>query len=103
LGQLELDKLVIRATVEDYLNLLDTRNWDGIASYFSDDGRSWYNFEPQALIGGTDVADWLRRIEAYRSTDHALSNLPIEARGFDPKRSFLAGVGYGSEARRFPP
>ena len=98
-----LDKVAIRETIENYLNFLDARNWEGIASCFSDDAKSWYNFEPQALIGGKGVADWLRRIEAYGSTDHALSNLPIEARGFDPKRSFLAGVGYGSEARRFPP
>ena len=73
-----LDKLSVRETIEDYLNFLDARNWEGIAACFSDDAKSWYNFEPQALIGGKGVADWLRRIEAYGPTDHALSNLHIK-------------------------
>ena len=76
-----LDKVAIRETIENYLNFLDARNWEGIASCFSDDAKSWYNFEPQALIGGKGVADWLRRIEAYGSTDHALSNLHIDVDG----------------------
>src|SRR5262245_54343526 len=73
-----LDKLAIRETIEDYLNFLDAKDWDGIASCFSEDARSWYNFEPEVLPGGRGVADWLRaRVGKYGATDHALSNLHI--------------------------
>ena len=77
-----LDKLAIRETIEDYLNFLDAKDWDGIASCFSDDAKSWYNLEPQVLEGGRGVADFLRRrISHYGSTDHALSNLRIVVDG----------------------
>jgi len=77
-----LDKLAIRETIEDYLNFLDAKDWDSIASCFSDDAKSWYNLEPQVLEGGRGVADWLRRrISQYGSTDHALSNLHIVVAG----------------------
>jgi len=56
-----LDKLAIRETIEDYLNFLDAKDWDSIASCFSDDAKSWYNLEPQVLEGGRGVADWLCR------------------------------------------
>src|SRR5438132_7735080 len=77
-----LDKLAIRETIEDYLNFLDAKDWDGIASCFSDDAKSWYNLEPRVLEGGRGVADWLRRrISHYGPTDHALSNLHIVVAG----------------------
>ncbi len=77
-----LDKLAIRETIEDYLNFLDAKDWNGIASCFSEDSKSWYNLEPQVLEGGRGVADWLRpRISRYGSTDHALSNLHIVVNG----------------------
>src|SRR6266567_6685349 len=79
---LALDKLAIRETIEDYLNFLDAKDWDGITSCFSNDAKSWYNFEPQVLEGGRGVANWLRhRISQYGSTDHALSNLHIVVTG----------------------
>ena len=74
-----LSKMAIRETIEDYLNFLDAKNWDGIASCFTEDAQSWYNFEATALHGGRGVADWLRaRLSNYGATDHALSNLHIE-------------------------
>lgn len=77
-----LDKLSIRETIEDYLNFLDAKDWDGIASCFSDDAKSWYNLEPNVLEGGRGVAEFLRhRISKYGSTDHALSNLHIVVDG----------------------
>jgi ketosteroid isomerase-like protein len=73
-----LDKIAIRETIEDYLNFLDAKDWDGIASCFTRDSQSWYNFEPDVLRGGRRVADWLRgRVGKYGATDHALSNLHI--------------------------
>ena len=76
LASIALDKLAIRETVENYLNFLDAKDWDGVATCFSEDAKSWYNFEPQVLEGGRGVADWLRRrISQYGATDHALSNL----------------------------
>jgi ketosteroid isomerase-like protein len=73
-----LDKIAIRETIEDYLNFLDAKDWDGIASCFSEDAQSWYNFEPEVLKGGRGVASWLRaRVGKYGATDHALSNLHI--------------------------
>lgn len=73
-----LAKLAVRETIEDYLNFLDAKDWDGIASCFSDDAKSWYNFEAQVLNGGSGVANWLRvRVGPYGATDHALSNLHI--------------------------
>ena len=78
---LAFDKLAIRETIEDYLNFLDAKNWEGIASCFSEDSKAWYNHEPQTLKGGQGVANFLRRIEAYGSTDHALSNLHIVVKG----------------------
>ena len=77
-----LDKIAIRETIEDYLNFLDAKDWDGIASCFSEDAKSWYNFEPEVLQGGHGVADWLRaRVGKYGATDHALSNLHIVLNG----------------------
>lgn len=77
-----LDKIAIRETIEDYLNFLDAKDWDGIASCFSDDAQSWYNFEPEVLRGGVGVANWLRaRVGKYGATDHALSNLHIVLNG----------------------
>jgi ketosteroid isomerase-like protein len=79
---LALNKLAIRETIENYLNFLDAKDWEGIASCFSDDAKSWYNFEPQVLEGGRGVADFLRiRVGRYGSTDHALSNLRIVVEG----------------------
>jgi ketosteroid isomerase-like protein len=77
-----LAKFAIRETIEDYLNFLDAKDWDAIASCFSRDARSWYNFEPQVLEGGSGVANWLRaRVGPYGATDHALSNLHITVDG----------------------
>lgn len=73
-----LDKIAIRETIEDYLNFLDAKDWNGIASCFTEDAQSRYNFEPEVLQGGRGVADWLRaRVGKYGATDHALSNLHI--------------------------
>jgi ketosteroid isomerase-like protein len=73
-----LDKIAIRETIEDYLNFLDAKDWSGIASCFTEDAQSRYNFEPEVLQGGHGVADWLRaRVGKYGATDHALSNLHI--------------------------
>ena len=69
--EVALDKIAIRETIEDYLNFLDAKDWDGIASCFSDDAQSWYNFEPEMLRGGRGVANWLRaRVGKYGATDH---------------------------------
>ena len=77
-----LDKVAIRETIEDYLNFLDAKDWDGIASCFSEDAQSRYNFEPEVLQGGRCVADWLHaRVGKYGATDHALSNLHIVVSG----------------------
>ena len=71
-------KLAVRETIENYLNFLDAKDWEGIASCFTDDAKSWYNFEPEVLEGGSGVASWLRaRVGPYGATDHALSNLHI--------------------------
>ncbi len=77
-----LDKIAIRETIEDYLNFLDAKDWDGIVSCFSEDAKSWYNFEREVLQGGRGVANWLRaRVGKYGATDHALSNLHIVLNG----------------------
>jgi ketosteroid isomerase-like protein len=78
IAEAALDKLAVRETIEDYLNFLDAKDWDGIASFFTEDAQSRYNFEPEVLQGGRGVADWLRaRVGKYGATDHALSNLHI--------------------------
>ena len=75
-------KLAVRETQENYLYYLDNRDWVGVAGCFTDDAVSHYNFEPEELHGGRDVADWLRRIlQDSSGTNHALSNLHIEAEG----------------------
>ena len=77
-----MDKIAIRETIEDYLNFLDAKDWQGVASCFADDARSQYNFEPEVLRGGQGVATWLRdRVGRYGPTDHALSNLHIVLSG----------------------
>jgi len=99
-----VDKIAIRETIEDYLNFLDPQNWRGVASCFTADSRSQYNFEPDLLQGGDGVVDWLRkRLATYSGTDHALSNLRIEVDGASAvcdsrvTASLLSAVG---EARR---
>lgn len=77
-----LDKIAVRETIEDYLNFLDAKDWDGIAACFTQDARSSYNFEPELLLGGGAVADWLHvRVGRYGATDHCLSNLHIKIDG----------------------
>jgi ketosteroid isomerase-like protein len=77
-----LAKLAVRETIEDYLNFLDAKDWEGIASCFTADAKCWYNFETKVLEGGSGVADWLRaRVGPYGATDHALSNLHIAMDG----------------------
>ena len=77
-----LAKIVIRETIEDYLNFLDARDWSRVAACFAHDAQSRYNFEPEILHGGRGVADWVRlRLNHYGATDHALSNLHIEVMG----------------------
>jgi ketosteroid isomerase-like protein len=77
-GETALDKIAIRETIEDYLNFLDAKDWPGVASCFTEDAQSRYNFEPEVLRGGRGVADWVRaRLSKYGATDHALSNLHI--------------------------
>ena len=81
-ADIALAKLAVRETIEDYLNYLDAKDWEGIASCFTDDAKSWYNFEPEVLEGGIGVASWLRaRVGPYGATDHALSNLHIAIDG----------------------
>lgn len=73
-----VDRIAIRETVEDYLSFLDAQNWSGVASCFTADSQSQYNYEPALLQGGGGVVDWLRaRLATYLGTDHALSNLHI--------------------------
>src|SRR5690606_9033115 len=76
-----VDKVLIRETLEKYCGSLDDKDWDGIASCFTDDAISHYNHEPEDLIGGRGVADWLHRMVAYNATDHSISNLRIELNG----------------------
>ncbi len=76
------DKIAIREAIENYLNFLDAKDWDGVASCFSADARSHYNFETEVLEGGLGVAAWIRaRLGNYGATNHALSNLRIVVEG----------------------
>ncbi len=76
-----LDKYFIRETLENYLASLDNKDWDGIASCFTDDAVAQYNFEPERLHGGRGVANWLHRMTAYNATNHGLSNVKIRLDG----------------------
>jgi len=76
-----IDRLMIRERLEMYLGSLDDKDWDGIASCFTDDCIAHYNHEPDALHGGKGVATWLHRMVAYDATNHALSNVRIEMQG----------------------
>lgn len=78
----QADKLAIRETIEAYLHFLDARQWHRVAACFTLDARSHYNFEPDALLGGASVVDWIRtRLAGYLGTDHALSHLHLEIEG----------------------
>jgi hypothetical protein len=79
-------RLQVRETIEDYLNYLDDRNWDGIAGCFTDDSESLYNHEPRVIKGGKGVVEFLHRITSYRGTNHSLGNLHIEITGPDTAR-----------------
>ena len=75
-------KLPVLETMEDYLNYLDNQAWEGVARCFTDDAVSHYNYEPQSLHGGREVADWLHRsLQAYSGTNHALSNFHVDLEG----------------------
>jgi ketosteroid isomerase-like protein len=76
-----VDRFLIREVVERYLLALDEKDWDGIADCFTDDAVSHYNHEPQDLIGGRGVADFLRRMQAYNATNHILSRIVVEVDG----------------------
>ncbi len=70
-----IDRFLIREVVERYLIALDERDWDGIAACFTDDAISHYNHEPQDLVGGKGVADFLHRMTAYNVTTHILCRI----------------------------
>jgi len=76
-----IDRLMIRERLEMYLGSLDDKDWDGIASCFTDDCVAHYNHEPEAINGGQGVAKWLHRMVAYDATNHSLSNVRIEMKG----------------------
>jgi ketosteroid isomerase-like protein len=76
-----LDRFLIREVIERYLVALDDQDWDGIADCFTDDAVSHYNHEPQDLIGGRGVAEFLKRMQAYTATNHILSRIVIEVDG----------------------
>jgi len=76
-----IERFLVRETLERYLGSLDDKDWDGIAECFTDDSISYYNDEPDALHGGTGVADWLHRMVAYDATDHSLSNVRTKIDG----------------------
>lgn len=97
------DKLAIRETIEDYLHFVDAERWDGVASCFTADAKSHYNFEPDALLGGRGVADWTRaRLASYLGSEHALSNLHIEVEGDDARcdSRVTASLLYESQGER---
>lgn len=76
-----LDRLLIRETLEAYLGALDDRDWAGIAACFTDDAVSHYNDQPEDILGGQGVADWLHRMVAYNGTNHTLGNARITVDG----------------------
>ena len=76
-----IERILVREVLEQYLGCLDDKDWDGIASCFTDDAVSYYNDEPEALQGGIGVATWLHRMVAYNATNHSLSNARIEVDG----------------------
>ncbi len=76
-----LERLLVREVLEKYLGSLDDKDWDGIASCFTDDAISHYNDEAEDIHGGKGVADWLHRMVVYNATDHSLSNARITVDG----------------------
>lgn len=76
-----LERMRIREVLEKYLGSLDDKDWDAIASCFTEDAVARYNHEPQTLHGGKGVADWLHRMVAYNATNHSLSNVRITVSG----------------------
>lgn len=76
-----IERFLVREVLEKYLGSLDDKDWDGIASCFTEDAVSRYNHEPEDIHGGRGVAEWLRRMVAYSATDHSLSNVRITVDG----------------------
>lgn len=76
-----IDRFLIREHIERYLIALDEQNWDGIAACFTEDSVSHYNDEPQDLVGGKGVADFLHRMQAYNVTTHVLCRIATEVEG----------------------
>lgn len=74
-------RLAILDTLERYMACIDVKDWDGVADCFAPGAESLYNGDPTVLVGGHEVAGFIRRATAaYASTVHDLASCHVELR-----------------------
>ncbi len=75
-----IDRFNIRERLEHYCACLDSRDFEGVAACFTDDCEASFGSgtaDAISLAGGKAIAEWLRVLENYRESIHAISHVSV--------------------------
>lgn len=100
--QLTLDRIAIRGILEKYCSSIDARDFETLASCFTDDCSAQFSVsadETVTAVGGQGVAQFCRAILNFRHSVHAISHAVINVEGdkATSKSLLIATLIYGSE------
>ena len=79
-----IDRLHIRERLERYCACLDARDYAGVAACFTEDCRATFGTgvgDADPLVGGQAIAGWLRVLDNYRESVHAVSHVAVQFDG----------------------
>lgn len=75
-----IDRFNVRERLERYCACLDDRDFEGAAACFTPDAEAQFGSGvggADRLVGGKAIADWLRVLENYRESVHAVSHVSV--------------------------
>ena len=75
-----IDRFNIRERLERYCACLDNRDYDGVAACFTDDCEASFGSgtdDADPLVGGKAIAEWVRVLDNYRESIHAISHVSV--------------------------
>ncbi len=97
-----IERFAVRERMEQYCACLDRRDFDGVAACFTDGCEASFGAgtsDADPLVGGKAIADWLRVLDNYRESVHAVSHLSVslDADGADVTSLLVATLIGGAE------
>lgn len=78
--RLAVDRFTVREHLERYCACLDARDFEGVAACFTHDAEAAFGSgvgDADPLVGGKAIADWLRVLDNYRESIHAVSHVTV--------------------------